>query len=93
MIDVDYRSLDGDLEDGTFRQRLEDALTEGFRSIHASGERLPTASHFAAQIAEIVNGSAPVPLAKETAFELYQEILSACERARAAVLGEPESPA
>lgn len=88
MIDVDYRSLDSDLDDGTFRQCLEEALTEGFRAIHASGERLPTASHFAAQIAEIVNRSAPLPLAKETAFELYQEILAACERARATVLGE-----
>jgi hypothetical protein len=90
MIDVDYRSLDSDLEDGTFRQCLEDALTEGFHSIHASGERLPTASHFAAQIAEIVNRCAPVPIAPGTAFDLYQEILSACERARAAVLGESE---
>lgn len=93
MIDIDYGSLHGNLDDGTFRQRLEEALTEGFRSIHASGERLPTASHFAARIAEIVNGSASEPLAKGTAFELYQEILRACERARAAVLEEPESRA
>ncbi len=92
MIDVDYRTLGDDLENGMFRQRLEEELTKGFRAIHESGERLPTASHYAAQIAEIVNRGAPVPLAAGTAFELYQEILLACERARAAVLGEePEA--
>ena len=88
MIDVDYRTLDSDLADGTFRERLEDELVRGFRQIHASGERLPTASHYASQIAEIISHGAPVPLAAGTAFDLYQEILLACEKARAAVLGE-----
>ncbi len=93
MIDVDYRTLDSDLEDGTFRQRLEDELITGFRAIHATGERLPTASHYASQIAEIVSLGAPAPLAPGTAFDLYQEILLACERARAEVLGEEVPPA
>lgn len=88
MIDVDYRTLDTDLTDGTFRSRLEDELVRGFRQIHASGERLPTASHYASQIAEIINSGAPVPLAPGTAFDLYQEILLACEQARATVMGE-----
>lgn len=88
MIDVDYRTLDADLADGTFRQRLEDELVAGFHAIHAAGERLPTASHYASQIAEIVSHGAPVPLAPGTAFDLYQEILLACEQARATVLGE-----
>ncbi len=88
MIDVDYRTLDSDLADGTFRERLEDELIRGFRQIHASGERLPTASHYASQIAEIISHGAPVPLAPATAFDLYQEILLACEQARATVLGE-----
>lgn len=91
MIDVDYRTLGQDLEDGTFRQRLEEELTAGFRAIHESGERLPPASHYAAQIAEIVNRGAPVPLASGTAFELYQEVLAACENARATILGEEPS--
>jgi hypothetical protein len=88
MIDIDYRSLDSDLTDGSFRQRLEDELLAGFRAIDAAGERLPTASHYASKIAEIVSSGASVPLAPGTAFDLYQEILIACERARAAVLGE-----
>ncbi len=60
----------------------------GFRAIHDSGERLPTASHYASQIAEIISRGAPVPLAPGAAFDLYQAILLACEKARATVLGE-----
>lgn len=85
-MNVDYATLDGDLADGTFRSRLEQELISGFRDIHQSGERLPPASHFASQIAAIVNTGAA--LGEETKFELYQEILAACEQARAAVLGE-----
>lgn len=88
MIDIDYSTLEADLESGTFRQRLEDELTEGFRIIHASGERLPPASYYASQIAEIVNRGAAAPLGAELAFYVYQEILLGVERARAAVLGE-----
>jgi hypothetical protein len=88
MIDVDYDTLGDDLETGTFRQRLEDELTRGFRTIHQAGERLPPASHYASQITEIVSRNAPQPLGAETAFNLYQEILLACEHARAAILGE-----
>lgn len=88
MIDVDYKTLEGDLATGVFRERLEDELTKGFRAIHASGERLPTASHYAAQIAEIVSRAAAEPLPAAVAFELYQEILAACERATATVLGD-----
>ncbi len=88
MIDVDYRTLVTDLEEGTFRQRLEEELVTGFQAIRDSGERLPTASHYASQIAEIISRGAPVPLAPGTAFDLYQEILLACEQARATVLGE-----
>jgi hypothetical protein len=89
MIDIDYVTLEDELESGAFRQRLEDALTKGFRAIHEQGERLPTASHYAAQIAEIVNRGAAEPLNATLAFNLYQEILLACEHARAEVLGEP----
>jgi hypothetical protein len=88
MIDVDYASLWDELQSGAFRDRLETELTPGFRAIHASGERLPPASHYASQITEIINRNAAEPLSAEVAYELYQEVLAACERARAAVLGE-----
>ena len=88
MIDVDYTNLWDDLENGVFRDRLETELARGFRQIHATGERLPTASHYASQISEIINRNAPEPLTAEVAYELYQEVLLACERARAAILGE-----
>lgn len=91
MIDIDYGTLEHEVESGAFRLRLESELTDGFRHLHASGERLPPASHYASQIAEIVSRGAAAPLHAELAFHLYQEILAACERARAAVLGE-ENP-
>lgn len=91
MIAVDYASLPGEVEDGTFRQRLEAELTRGFREIHQSGERLPVASHYASQIAAIIDRATPQPLPQELAFAMYQEILAACEHARAAILGEQPS--
>jgi hypothetical protein len=87
-MNVDYSSLEQDVESGVFRQELEAELTLGFRILHQAGERLPTASHYASQIAEIVNRGAGEPLAAELAYNLYQEILSAVEAARANVLGE-----
>jgi hypothetical protein len=85
-MNVDYTKLSDDLESGVFREELREELTLGFRQIHATGERLPTASHYASQIATIVGNGAPEPLAPELAFYVYQEILSAVEAARAAVL-------
>ena len=88
MIDIDYATLEHEIESGAFRLRLESELTDGFRHLHESGERLPTASHYASQIAEIVSRGAVTPLHPDLAFNVYQEILAACEHARAAVLGE-----
>lgn len=87
-MNIDYSSLEDDLVSGVFRQRLESELEEGFRALHASGERLPPASYYAARIAEIVSSGASAPLNPEIAFAVYQEILSAVETARATVLGE-----
>ena len=87
-MNIDYANLENDLVEGTFRQKLEEILTDGFRAIRASGERLPTASHYASQIAEIVNRNAPAPIDGELAYNMYQEILAACETARATVLAE-----
>lgn len=90
-MNIDYANLERDLETGLFRQSLAEELQSGFRQIYASGERLPLASHYASQIAEIVNRAAERPLSSEMAFYLYQEVLSAVESARAAVLGEVRS--
>src|SRR5205085_7856712 len=54
-MNIDYRNLEQDLLDGTFRSRLETELAIGFKDIQESGERLPPPSYFAAQIAEIVD--------------------------------------
>ena len=91
-MNVDYATLSGDMETGLFRESLKEELIIGFRQIRDSGERLPTASHYASQIAEIVNRGAGAPLEPKLAFYLYQEILAAVESARAAVLGEPPPP-
>ena len=91
-MNVDYASLAGDVATGLFRESLKGELVAGFRQIRESGERLPTASHYASQIAEIVSHGAPAPLEPELAFNLYQEILLAVEAARAEVLGEPLLP-
>jgi hypothetical protein len=87
-MNVDYESLESDVANGVFRESLREELLFGFRQIHNSGERLPLASYYAAQIADIVNRGAAEPLNKELAFNLYQEILLAVEAARAEVLGE-----
>lgn len=89
-MNIDYENLERDVFDGTFKTRLEAELIIGFRAIVQAGERLPTASHYAAQIAEIVNRD--VALSENTKFELYQEVLAAVEAARAAALGEDQPP-
>jgi len=90
-MNVDYANLASDLESGVFRETLREELLTGFRQIRAAGERLPAASHYASQIAEIVSRGAASPLDPDLAFHLYQEILLACEHARASVLGEEPS--
>jgi hypothetical protein len=89
-MNIDYENLERDLESGLFRQTLEEELTVGFRQIRMSGERLPVASHYAAQIAEIVNREAD--LNDTMKYELYQEVLDAVEAARVRVLGESAGP-
>ncbi|MEA2463484.1 MAG: hypothetical protein QOJ98_1231 [Acidobacteriota bacterium] len=89
-MNIDYTTIEDDLVSGTFRQRLEEELTHGFRQIHQAGERLPTASHYAAQIAEIVNRE--VELGTDMKYNLYQEVLLAVEAARTAALGDATPP-
>jgi hypothetical protein len=85
-MNIDYENLERNLNDGTLRRNLQEELTAGFRQIQQTGERLPVASHYAAQIAEIINRHATLTAAQQ--FELYQEVLEAVEGARVAVLGE-----
>ena len=87
-MNVDYEYLERDLVSGLFRRTLQEELVAGFRQMQASGERLPLASHYASQIAEIVSQGAATPLRADIAFELYQEILEAVEGARAEVENE-----
>jgi hypothetical protein len=89
-MNIDYSTLESDIIDGSFRIRLQEELTVGFRQIQQSGERLPLASHYAAQIAEIVNRGAA--LSETMKYELYQEILDAVEAARATVLADDVAP-
>jgi hypothetical protein len=83
-MNIDYANLESDVENGAFRQRLEEELTFGFRELRMNGEPLPPASHYAARIAEIVNRD--VELSADLKYYLFQEILLACENARAAAL-------
>ena len=87
-MNVDYANLERDLISGLFRESLAEELVQGFKQMVDAGERLPLASHYASQIAEIVNRGAPDPLDDDLKFNLYQEILLAVEGARATVLGE-----
>ena len=89
-MNIDYENLERDIGDGTLRLHLEEELIVGFRQIQQTGERLPVPSHYAAQIAEIINRNAT--LSSTMQFELYQEVLEAVESARVAVLGEPMPP-
>ena len=88
-MNIDYTTIAHEVLDGTFRQKLEDELVAQFRAIQESGERVPLASYLATQIAEIVNRD--VELQAELKYDLYQEILAACEHARATVLGERDN--
>ena len=90
-MNIDYENLERDLADGSYRLRLEEELIAGFRQIQQAGERLPVATHYAAQIAEIVNRvvvDRGVELSDTMKYELYQETLDAVEAARVAVLGD-----
>lgn len=88
MINIDYQNLPEELGSGVFRNRLKEALIQGFQELVDDGERLPPVSYYAAKMAEIVNAGSPIPLEKEFAFNLFQEISIACEEARNEVLGE-----
>ncbi len=89
---IDYERLQQSVAAGTLRIELEQELEAGFREMAAKGERLPPASYLATKIAEIVNHGAGEDIEGELAFDIYQEIVSACENAREKVVGEEPEP-
>lgn len=92
MMEIDYEKLRKSVEAGTLRIELEQELTVGFRAMVERGEPVPPASYLATKIAEIVNRGAQDGIDDELAFEIYQEIVSACENARETVLGDRTQP-
>jgi hypothetical protein len=82
-MNIDYEHLEERVLDGSFEEQLEEELTFGFRQMLDAGEPLPPASHYASQIAEIVDHGATEPLSPELKYQLYQAILQACESAKA----------
>ncbi|HEX9163260.1 MAG TPA: hypothetical protein VF980_16255 [Thermoanaerobaculia bacterium] len=87
-MNVDYDNLEQNLLSGTFRSDLAEELLVGFRMIRSAGDRLPVATHYASQIAEIIARGAPEPLRATLAYQVYLEILAAVEQASASVLAE-----
>jgi hypothetical protein len=81
-MNVDYRAIEERILDGTFRSELEAELTVGFRTLQTEGERLPVATHYASQIAEIISKGSPVPMRPELAYQVYLEVLAAVEASR-----------
>ncbi|MDX1583731.1 MAG: hypothetical protein R3338_09050 [Thermoanaerobaculia bacterium] len=92
MIEIDYDKLKASVRSGTLRVELEEELTRGFRKMLDRGERIPPASYLATKIAEIVNQGAEEEMESELAFDVYQEVASACENARELVLGDQPKP-
>lgn len=91
-MNIDYAALADELDAGLLREKLKRELITGFRLMQDNGDPLPPASHFASRIAEIIYASRDRVIAKETQHNLYQEILLACDEARATVLGMDETP-
>jgi hypothetical protein len=89
-MELDLANLIHDIHEGKLRESLERELTAGFEKMVASGDAIPPASYYAARIAEIIDRSSEQPLSKDDAFNLYQEVLLACENARRSVLGEEQ---
>lgn len=87
-MNIDYEKLVGDLDSGELRARLQSELVTGFKLMIEAGEPVPPASYFATKIAEIIYESRDREIESSTQYDLYQEVLLACEEARREVLGE-----
>ncbi|MGK2859465.1 MAG: hypothetical protein ACSLFQ_19870 [Thermoanaerobaculia bacterium] len=91
-MNIDYATLEQDIESGELAKRLAEELTIGFRLMQEAGDPLPPASYYATKIAEIVHSGAERELSKDLAYYLYQEVLLACEQARTNVAGPVDPP-
>jgi len=87
-MNIDYASLAGALDSGQLREQLRSELVTGFRLMVEAGDPIPPASYFATKIAEIIYASRDREIESNTQYDLYQEVLLACEEARREVLGE-----
>lgn len=87
-MNIDYASLTGELDSGELRARLRSELVTGFRLMLEAGDPIPPASYFATKITEIIYASRDREIEANTQYDLYQEVLLACEEARSEVLGE-----
>ena len=87
-MNIDYASLAGELDSGELRERLRRELATGFRLMLEAGDPIPPASYFATKITEIIYASRDREIEANTQYDLYQEVLLACEEARRDVLGE-----
>src|SRR5512133_1546778 len=88
-MNIDYATLEQDMESGELRTKLAGELTTGFRLMQEAGDAIPPASYYATKITEIIHSNAEQEMSKDLAYYLYQEVLLACEEARANVLGKP----
>jgi hypothetical protein len=89
-MNIDYATLEQDIESGELSRRLAEELTIGFRLMQDAGDPLPPASYYATKITEIIHAGVEAALSRDMAYYLYQEVLLACEQARARVLGDPK---
>jgi hypothetical protein len=89
-MEIDYERLSASVEAGTLRIELERELETGFREMVARGDAIPPPSYLATKIAEVVYRAADggEGISEDLAYNLYQEILSACENAKETVMGE-----
>jgi len=87
-MNIDYTALAGELDSGELRERLKSELVVGFRLMLEAGDAVPPASYFATKITEIIYASRDREIEANTQYDLYQEVLLACEEARREVLGE-----
>lgn len=87
-MDIDYEKLSGDLDSGELRAKLKSELVTGFRLLVEAGDPVPPASYVATKITEIIYQSRDREIESNTQYDLYQEVLLACEEARTEVIGE-----
>jgi hypothetical protein len=80
-MEIDYPNLERDVADGRLRETLKRELVEGFQKMQSEGERLPPPSYYATKITEVIHAGTERVIDDTLAYDLYQEVLLACEEA------------